>query len=342
MVETHHPPDDAGFNHQGERGFMKRIFDADIDPAPLAGKRVAIIGYGNQGRAQALNLQDSGIDVVVGLRDGSPSAEWVERDGLAAAALAEAVGSADLVMLLVPDEIMSALYRQIEPALRPNTALGFSHGLAIRFGLIQPRADLDVIMVAPKGPGTALRSLYQSGNGMLALYAVAQDVSGWAEALALAYGRALGCGRAGLLPTSFAEECEADLFNEQAVVWGAVPEILIAGFDTLVAAGVSEEVAYMECVGELKLLADLIEARGIAGMREAISNTAELGAVVGGPRIVDEGVRQRMRDVLEEVRAGRFAAMLGDEEASGYPLLRQARERARALPVEAARRKLSG
>ncbi len=170
-----------------------------------------------------------------------------------------------------------------------------------------PRADLDVFMVAPKGPGTALRSLYQEGKGMVALYAVAQDASGQAEAIALAYGRAIGCGRAGLLASSFAEECEADLFNEQAVVWGAVPEILIAGFDTLVEAGVSEEVAYMECVGELKLIADLIEARGIAGMREAISNTAELGAVLGGPRIVDDGVRARMREILAEVRAGEFS-----------------------------------
>ncbi|MGH6783771.1 MAG: ketol-acid reductoisomerase, partial [Sphingomicrobium sp.] len=203
-----------------------------------------------------------------------------------------------------------------------------------------PRPDLDVFMIAPKGPGTALRSLYEGGRGMVGLYAVAQDASGNAEALALAYGRAIGCGRAGLLPSSFAEECEADLFNEQAVVWGAVPEILIAGFDTLVAAGFSEEVAYMECVGELKLIADLIEQRGIAGMREAISNTAELGAVMGGPRIVDETVRQRMRDILDDVRAGRFADALKDEEASGYPRLRTVRQRARELPVEQARNRL--
>ena len=175
---------------------------------------------------------------------------------------------------------------------------------------------------------------------MVALYAVAQDSSGGTEAIALAYGRALGCSRAGLLKSSFAEECEADLFNEQAVVWGAVPAILAAGFDTLVEAGVSEEVAYMECVGELTLLAELIEARGIAGMREAISNTAELGAVIGGPRIVDEGVRSRMREILGEVRAGKFSDLLRDEEASGYPRLREAREKARQLRVEAGRRKL--
>jgi ketol-acid reductoisomerase len=321
---------------------MEAIRDADIDPTPLAGKRVAILGYGNQGRAQALNLKDSGIDVVVGLRDGSPSHARANADGITTASLADAVGSADLVMLLAPDEALAAIYREVEPQIRQGAALGFSHGLAIRFGFIVPRQDLDVIMVAPKGPGTALRSLYQEGKGMVALYAVAQDSSGNAEGLALAYGQALGCGRAGLLASTFAEECEADLFNEQAVVWGAVPEILIAGFDTLVEAGVSEEIAYMECVGELKLIAELIEARGIAGMREAISNTAELGAVIGGPRIVDQGVRERMREILSEVRAGKFSDMLRDEEASGYPRLREARDKARQLRVEQARKKLEG
>jgi ketol-acid reductoisomerase len=316
--------------------------DADIDPKPLSGKRVVIIGYGNQGRAQALNLRDSGIDVVVGLRNGSASTARADADGVASAEIGDAVASADIIMLLAPDEVLAAIYREAEPEIRPGAALGFSHGLAIRFQFIAPRPDLDVFMVAPKGPGTALRSLYLDGKGMVALYAVAQDQSGEAESIALAYGQALGCGRAGMLSSTFAEECEADLFNEQAVVWGAVPEILVAGFDTLVEAGVSEEVAYMECVGELKLIADLIEARGIAGMREAISNTAELGAVIGGPRIVDEGIRQRMRQILAEVRAGKFSALLEDEEASGYPRLREARERSRRLRVEQARRKLLG
>ena len=316
--------------------------DADIDATPLIGKRVVIIGYGNQGRPQALNLKDSGIDVVVGLRDGSPSIGRVLDDDLSTASLVEAVASADVIMMLAPDEMLAAIYRLIEPYIRQGAALGFSHGLAIRFGFIVPRPDLDVFMVAPKGPGVALRSLYEAGRGMIALYAVAQDVSDGAEELALAYGRAIGCGRAGLLASTFAEECEADLFNEQAVVWGAVPEILIAGFDTLVGAGISEEVAYLECVGELKLIAELIETRGIAGMREAISNTAELGAVLGGPRIVDEGVRSRMKTILEEIRAGRFSDTLSDEEASAYPRLRAARERARELRVEQARNKLLG
>jgi ketol-acid reductoisomerase len=316
---------------------MQLLRDADIDPTPLAGKRVAILGFGNQGRAQALNLNDSGVNLVVGLRHGSPSEAAARGAGLGTAPIADAVIGADLVMMLAPDEVLGGLYREIEPRLRHGAALGFSHGLAVQFGMIAPRADLDVIMVAPKGPGTALRSLYTEGKGMVALWAVAQDASGQARALTLAYGRAIGCARAGLMASSFAEECEADLFNEGAVVWGAVPEILIAGFDILVEAGVAPEIAYMECVGELKLIADLIEARGIAGMREAISNTAELGALLGGPRVVDDHVRARMREVLDEVRSGRFARALGEEAASDYPRLREARARARVQAIEQAR-----
>jgi ketol-acid reductoisomerase len=315
---------------------MDVLRDKDIDPTPLAGKRVAILGFGNQGRAQALNLMDSGIDVVVGLRSGSSSRDEVAGHGLRIATVADAAASADLVMMLAPDEKHSAIYDEIEPVLRPGSALGFSHGLSIRFGFVLPRADLDVIMVAPKGPGTALRSMYREGKGMVALWAVAQDASGRAAALAHAYGKAIGCARAGLMETSFAEEAEADLFNEQAVVWGAVPDILTAGFDTLVEAGFSPQIAFMECVGELKLIAELIEARGIAGMREAISNTAELGAVIGGPRIVDESVRGRMREILAEVRAGKFAEQLRAEEAAGYPLLKHARTQARQRAVEKA------
>jgi len=321
---------------------MEMLRDADIDPSPLAGKRVAILGYGNQGRAQALNLHDSGIDVVVGLRGGSSTSTEVEAAGLETALIEQAVASADVVMMLAPDEIHAALYREIEPQLREGVALGFSHGLSVRFGFIKPRAELDVFLVAPKGPGTALRSLYSQGNGMIALWAVEQDATGHAREIALAYGRAIGCARAGLIASSFAEEAEADLFNEQAVVWGGVPELLIAGFDTLVAGGVSPEVAYLECVGELHLIAELIEARGIAGMREAISNTAELGAFLGGERIVDAGVRQRMAEVLAEVRAGRFAKELSEEEASGYARLESARTRARETKLERTYRKLSG
>ena len=321
---------------------MEMLRDADIDPAPLAGKRVAIVGYGNQGRAQALNLHDSGIDVVVGLRGASGSAQEAEAAGLEIALVEDAVRSADVVMMLAPDEIHGALYGEIEPHLRGGRALGFSHGLSVRFGFVRPRTDLDVFLVAPKGPGTALRSLYREGKGMIALWAIEQDSSGRARDIALAYGRAIGCARAGLIASSFAEEAEADLFNEQAVVWGGVPELLIAGFETLVAGGVSPEVAYLECVGELKLIAELIEARGIAGMREAISNTAELGALLGGRRIVDAGVRQRMAEVLAEVRQGRFADALKEEEASGYERLEKARSEARETQLDQTFQRLNG
>lgn len=319
---------------------MDIIKDADIDPAPLSDKRVAILGYGNQGRAQSLNLHDSGIDVVVGLRGGSGSRIEAEAAGLETALIEHAVGSADVIMMLAPDEIHAALYREVEPHLRRGAALGFSHGLSVRFGFVEPRSDLDVFLVAPKGPGTALRSLYTQGKGMIALWAVAHDASGKARDIALAYARAIGCARAGLIESSFAEEAEADLFNEQAVVWGGVPELLIAGFETLVAGGISPEVALLECVGELKLIADLIDERGIAGMREVISNTAELGALLGGSRIVDQSVRQRMTEVLTEVRAGKFAAELRHEEASGYPRLERSRADARASRLDRTYRKL--
>ena len=315
---------------------MDLLRDADIDPAPLAGKRVAIIGFGNQGRAQALNLKDSGIDLVVGLRPGSGSTAEVEHAGIAHLAPVDAANGADLIMLLAPDETLAEIYLELEPHIRNGAALGFSHGLAIRFGLIEPRRDLDIILVAPKGPGTALRSLYQEGRGMVALWAVAQDASGSARELALAYGAAIGCARAGLIGSTFAEECDADLFNEAAVVWGAVPEILIAGFDTLVAGGISPEVAFMECVGELKLLAELVDARGIAGMRQAISNTAELGATLGGPRIVDDSIRTRMADILGSIRNGEFAEQLAQEYRENYPRLKAARAGARESGIERA------
>ena len=321
---------------------MDMIRDEGIDPDALAGQRVAILGYGNQGRAQALNLHDSGIDVIVGLRGGSGSMIEAEAAGLKTALIEEAAASADIIMLLAPDEIHAALYREIEPHLRTGAALGFSHGLSVRFGFVKARSDLDVFLVAPKGPGTALRDLYKQGKGMIALWAVEQDASGHAKKIALGYGRAIGSGRAGLIASSFAEEAEADLFNEQAVVWGAVPELLVAGFDTLVAGGVSPQVAYLECVGELKLIADLIEARGIAGMREAISNTAELGALLGGRRIIDAAVRERMAQVLTEVRAGRFAEDLRREEETGYQRLEGARLDAMKTPLEQTYRELKG
>lgn len=319
---------------------MELLRNADIDPAPLKGKKVAILGFGNQGRPQALNLKDSGIDVTVGLRGSSLNRAIARELGLKVADIDEAAAAADIIMMLSPDEVLGDLYRLVEPQIREGAALGFSHGLAVHFGLLEPRADLDVFVVAPKGPGTALRALYQAGKGMIALFAVAQDATGNARGIALAYGRAIGCGRAGLIASTFEEEAVADLFNENAVVWGGVPELLRAGFETLVEAGISPEVAYLECVGELKLIAELIEARGIAGMREAISNTAELGAVLGGPAIVGPETRERMREVLRSVQSGAFARALSEDAANGYPKLMAAREAARLEPIEKVYNKL--
>ncbi|HEX8937529.1 MAG TPA: ketol-acid reductoisomerase [Sphingomicrobium sp.] len=320
---------------------MDLLREEDIDPAPLAGKRIAIVGFGNQGRAQALNLKDSGIEVVVGLRGNSASKFEAQAAGLATDLLDRAVASAEVVMLLIPDEVIGDVYREIEHCLSEGSALGFSHGLAIHFKVVEPRSDLDIFLIAPKGPGSALRSLYQQGEGMYALWSVAHDRSGNARDIALAYGRAIGCARAGLIASSFGEECESDLFNEHAVVWGPIPEIMAMGFDVLVEAGISPEVAYLECVGELKLLAGLIEQRGPAGMREAISNAAELGAFLGGPRLIDESVREKMRKILGEIRAGHFAEELKREEASGYARLEHARTQARSSLMQETFRRLS-
>ncbi|GAA4018716.1 ketol-acid reductoisomerase [Sphingomonas swuensis] len=319
------------------------LTNADLDPAPLLGKTVAVIGFGNQGRAQALNLRDSGIAVRVGLRPGSARTAEAEAHGLTVLPPAQAVTDADLVLFLAPDEQLPAIYTSIVEAIRPGAAIGFAHGLCVHYRLIEPRSDLDVIMVAPKGPGAVLRRLYEEGRGMVALAAVARDSTGRAWPLALALAHALGSGRAGagVLRSTFAQETLSDLFNEAAVVWGAVPAILEAGFATLVEAGIDPQLAYLECVSELKLLAELVEARGIAGMREAISNTAELGAARGGPRIVDATVRQRMRDTLAELDGTTFAAELMAEASADYPRLRQSRRDAAGSALEAARRSLA-
>ena len=314
---------------------MRVYFDADTDMSLVRSRKVAILGYGNQGRPQALNLRDSGVGVRVALRPGAASAARATEDGFKIVTPAEAAAWADLVVMLAPDEEQAAIYRDaLAPNLKPGTALAFAHGLNIHFELIEPRPDLDVFLVAPKGPGTALRDTYATGSGLISLFAVAQDASGQAEALALSYASAIGSGRVGILPTSFAEECEADLFNEQAVLWGAIPELILAGYETLTEAGFSPEVAYLECLTEVKLIADLIYARGIAGMREVISNTAEFGALKGGTRIVTADTRTEMRRILREVRSGSFTRELIDDAAAGYPRLSASRERAAAHPIE--------
>jgi ketol-acid reductoisomerase len=326
---------------------VKVYRDEDADRSLLRGRRVAIVGYGNQGRAQALNLADSGVaGIVVALPEGSERRTLAAADGFKVATGAEAARQADLVMMLAPDELQARIYADdLAPHLPQGAALGFSHGLAIRFGLIRPRGDLDVFLVAPKGPGAALRALYQEGRGMLALLAVAQDASGSAQALALSYAAALGCGRAGILPSSFAEECEADLFNEQAVLWGAIPELIQAGFDTLVEAGFSPEVAYLECLTEVKLIADLIVERGIAGMREAISTTARYGAMAGGPRIVTDETRAEMRRILRDIRSGAFTTDFVAQAAAGHIRMTAWQAAGADHPIQAARnrvRALSG
>jgi ketol-acid reductoisomerase len=320
---------------------MRVYFDSDADPALISERNVAVIGYGNQGRAQALNLRDSGVAVTVALPKDSASRERAAADGLTVMTAAEACAEADVVVMLAADEDQARIYsEELGSVLRPGTALVFAHGLNIHFKLIEPRPDLDVVLVAPKGPGTALRQDYLDGGGLISLFAVAQDATGGAEVLALSYACAIGSGRAGILPTTFAEECEADLFNEQAVLWGAIPELIYAGYETLVEAGFSPEVAYFECLTEVKLLSDLIYARGIAGMREVISNTAEFGALKGGTRIVNADTRTEMRRILREVRSGSFAQELIADARAGYPRLKASRAKAAAHPIEAVGQRL--
>jgi ketol-acid reductoisomerase len=315
---------------------MQVYLDKDCDLDLIRARKVAIIGYGNQGRAQALNLRDSGVSVIIALPEASARRALAHSDGFEVLTAAAAASIADLVVMLAADEDHGRIYHEeIEGNLRQDAALSFAHGLSVRFGLISARPDLDVFLVAPKGPGTALRRDYESGSGLISLFAVAQDPSGQAEPLALSYAAAIGSGRIGILKTSFAEECEADLFNEQAVLWGAIPELIHAGFETLVEAGFSPEIAYFECLTEVKLLADLIYERGIAGMREAISNTAEFGALKGGTRIVNQDTRTEMRRILREVRSGLFVEDLVADARAGYPRLKKSRQQAARHPIEA-------
>ena len=298
----------------------RMYYDTDADPGALAGQTVAVLGYGSQGHAHAQNLRDSGVDVVVGLPEGSKSRSLATEAGFEVLAPADAVRAADVVMVAVPDTSQRALYEtDIRPHLRPGQLLMFAHGFNIRFGLIDPPADVDVGMVAPKGPGHLLRSVYVAGGGVPALFAVERDPSGTARARVLAYARGLGSTRAGALETTFAEETETDLFGEQAVLCGGVSSLVKAGFETLVAAGYQPELAYFETTHELKLIVDLIYRGGLDFMRFSVSDTAEFGDYVSGPRIVDEGVRATMRQVLAEIQDGSFARRWVAENEAGRP-----------------------
>lgn len=295
---------------------------AEYDYSGSKPLKVAVIGYGSQGRGQALNLRDSGLDVRIGLRMAGESRRRAESDGFAVAPVSSAVREADLVAVLVPDTAQPALYSQsIAPNMRAGTTLLFSHGFNIRYGTIKPREDLDVVMVAPKGPGNLVRETYESGLGVPCLFAVHQDRSGRAKASALFYAHALGASRAGILETTFAEETETDLFGEQAVLCGGLSALVKAGFETLVEAGYQPEVAYFECLHELKLIVDLVQRAGLAGMRAAISETAKYGDVTRGPRIVDGHTRTAMREVLAEIRDGTFAREWIEEARVGAPKL---------------------
>jgi ketol-acid reductoisomerase len=300
----------------------------------LTGK-VAVLGYGAQGHAHALNLRDSGVDVEVGLRESSPSRTVAEEAGLSVATIAEAVDGAHIVSVLLPDQVQPRVYEQdVAPNLAPQAALLFAHGFNVHYGRIEPPAGRDVIMVAPKGPGHIVRRLFEEGFGTPALVAVAQDASGGALNLALAYGTAIGAARAGIIETSFAEETETDLFGEQAVLCGGVTELVRAGFETLVEAGYQPEIAYYECLHELKLIVDLIWEGGLTGMRHVVSDTAEYGDLTRGPRVIDEHVRETMRGLLADVRSGAFAREWIAEMEAGEPRLAELRRQAAAQTLE--------
>ena len=314
---------------------MKALYDRDADPAKLTGKTIAVIGYGSQGRAHARNLHDSGCSVVVGLREGSPSRAAAREDGVPYDTVENAVAKADIVTLLAPDEEQPRLYLEtIAPHLKKGVYLAFAHGFAIHFGTITPAMDTNVFLVAPKGPGWLVRSEYEAGRGVPCLIAVAQNPAGDSREVALAYASAIGGGRAGILETSFKEETETDLFGEQAVLCGGLSHLINAGFETLVEAGYAPEMAYFECLHEVKLIVDLIYERGIEGMRDWISNTAKYGDYTRGNRIVTEQTRQAMREILAEIQSGAFAREWVAEHAAGKPNFVKFRKAWSDQPIE--------
>jgi len=322
---------------------MKVYYDKDADISIIKGMKVAILGYGSQGHAHANNLKESGVSVVVGLRAGSSSAAKAKAAGLEVADVNDAVAAADVVMMTLPDEHQAAVYTEsVADNLKKGGTIAFAHGFNIHYQQIEPRPDMDVIMIAPKGPGHLVRSTYVEGNGVPSLIAVHQDASGRARDVALSYASANGGGRSGVIETSFQEETETDLFGEQAVLCGGITSLIEAGFETLVEAGYAPEMAYFEVLHETKLIVDLLYQGGIANMRYSISNTAEYGDFTRGPRVINEQSRQAMRDLLEEIRNGEFAKEFVLENQAGAPRLKAMRRRAFEHPIEEVGSKLRG
>jgi len=315
---------------------MRVYYDRDADISRILDKKIAIVGYGSQGRAHALNLVDSGVkNVAIALKAGSATAKKVEADGLKVMTVADAAAWADALMILAPDEHQAQIYRdEIAPNLKDGAALLFAHGLNIHFGLIEPKKTVDVLMVAPKGPGHTVRGEYQKGGGVPCLIAVHQDASGGAMDFGLAYASAIGGGRSGVIETNFREECETDLFGEQAVLCGGLVELIRAGFETLVEAGYAPEMAYFECLHEVKLIVDLIYEGGIANMNYSISNTAEYGEYVTGPRIVTPETKAEMKRVLEDIQSGRFVRDFMLENQSGQAFFKATRRRSGEHQIE--------
>ena len=315
---------------------MKVYYDADCDLGLIKDKKVAIVGYGSQGHAHAQNLRDSGVaDVAIALRTGSATAKKAEAAGFKVLSNTDAAAWADIVMILAPDEHQAAIYADDYHAnMKPGAALAFAHGLNIHFGLIEPREDLDVIMIAPKGPGHTVRSEYQKGGGVPCLIAVHQDCSGNAHDVGLAYASAVGGGRSGIIETNFREECETDLFGEQAVLCGGITHLIQAGFETLTEAGYAPEMAYFECLHETKLIVDLLYEGGIANMRYSISNTAEYGDIVSGPRVITAETKAEMKRILADIQSGRFVKNFVLDNRAGQPELKASRKAAAAHPIE--------
>jgi len=313
----------------------RMYYDADANLDILAGKTIAIIGYGSQGHAHALNLRDSGMNVIVGLYPGSRSAAKAEAEGLPVKTVADASAAADLIMVLLPDEAQKTIYKnEIEPHLAPGKILAFAHGFNIHFAQVVPPTEVDVIMVAPKGPGHLVRRTYEQGEGVPCLFAVYQDATGQARDRAMAYAKGVGGTRAGILETSFREETETDLFGEQVVLCGGLTALIKAGFETLVEAGYQPEVAYFECLHEVKLIVDLVVEGGLAKMRDSISNTAEYGDYTRGPRIITDDTRAEMRKILNEIQTGQFARDFVLENQSGKPGFTAMRRREAEHPIE--------